>query len=179
MVLVSDSEIVAICHCNSHEPLKHADGRTVSSSISYANTGCKCCSWSKIPSNSKRLVIGVYCPVLLALRWETADVDMFELHRDTLESILENSWRVLQPGGIVILDGGAHISTKIKNFAFVKQKHWRITFETLASVPTAFTSGPFVMFQKPSKTTKNKTKKNKTKRTKQREHNIRIVDSRV
>lgn len=100
---MDESELVIVCHCEKHPQLytvkdnkldKPIDNKKVSfvdPSVCGENT------WEKIASNSKQYVWGFNCPVGPALT--NPEFDRSAFWTAHLLDILENSKRVLKPGG--------------------------------------------------------------------------------
>ena len=93
-----DSELVIACHCEVYEKLYfyNPDGssRPLDGETYVDPDECPDKTWDKIPSNSKQIIWGQFCPVYSAFR-------LGSKHSE-LEPILRESLRVLKLGGVVI-----------------------------------------------------------------------------
>lgn len=96
-----DSELVIACHCEVHEKLyfysPDGSSRPLDGETYVDPKACPDRTWDKIPSNSKQIVWGQFCPMISEFTRNEAK---------QLKQILEESYRVLKPGGSVIFPAG-------------------------------------------------------------------------
>ena len=99
-----DPNLVVVCHCKIHSQIFTVkDGnlyRPLGPTVTYVDTDerCKDNTWDKIANSSKKYVWAFNCPVYPAI--ERGGNDMYT---DILLNILDESYRVLDLGGHVIV----------------------------------------------------------------------------
>ena len=97
-----DSELVIVCHCKKHPKLYYMRDdefvRPVGEEVPYIDTSCGQ-TWDIISDNSKMYIWGIHCPIYASLTHLRVDK---EWAFSVFPNILENSARVLRPGGKII-----------------------------------------------------------------------------
>jgi SAM-dependent methyltransferase len=98
-----ESELVVVCHCEKHAQLYTVKGDELdrpidNKSVSFVDPGiCETRTWDKILTASKQYVWAFNCPIGPAIR--NRGFNRGQWWVQTLLEILENSKRVLKPGG--------------------------------------------------------------------------------
>ena len=116
-----DSELVIACHCKEkHGQLffYNPDGssRPLDGETYVDPRACPDKTWDKIPSNSKQIVWGQNCPIYCAFT---------KTEIKTLKEILEESYRVLKPGGTLFS----------KHPGWLKKDYFYITKSPIPYIP--------------------------------------------
>jgi len=106
-----DEKLVVVCHCKIHPKLHTVkyknEGniyplgflyRQLGPSVTYVDPLCEGNTWDKIEASSKKYVWAFNCPVYPAIEGGLEK----DMYTDTLLSILDESYRVLEPGGYLI-----------------------------------------------------------------------------
>ena len=140
---VPDSEVVIACHCETMPQMhlvKHDGtiGRELTSDITYVDPSCDGKTWERIESNSKDYVWGENCPVYTAFMRGTPQIQR-PIGDEQLLNILQESYRILKPGGSAIFGEMSDFikKDKIKEIAdYPKIKpHWKVRIKKASKFP--------------------------------------------
>ena len=103
-------DLLIACHCERlHRPLvtKIPSGQEIPidldpnvRSIEYVDVSCPEKTWDMIQSTSKDIIWTMHCPLYAGIYWSDHE------NSGVLRAILQNSWRILKPGGILIIPIG-------------------------------------------------------------------------